>query len=139
MTTSIAFVDKRLLHRAMLIGLAGLAYVSLNARAQAADSAPTEITISAPASKIVGYNLDLTPILQTTVSARVPFNPVVLTTNSGVALLKDSVLQAARDVCSATDPQHEMDDECVLRVVRATKPQIEAAVSQAKADEAARS
>ncbi len=79
MTTSTASVDQRLLRKVMLVALTGVAFVSLGARAHATESKPVEITITAPATKIVGYYEDLSPIQQITVTARVPFNSVVLT------------------------------------------------------------
>ena len=61
------------------------------------------ITVTAPAVKIVGRESATgAPIQEMTVSVRVKFDPVTLTTNSGVALLKDSVVEAAQKACGAS-------------------------------------
>jgi len=119
------------LRRSLPIALAigALAVMSARARAQDLD----EITISAPAVKAVGSDAaTLAPIEESTVTARVAFDPATLTTNSGVALLKDSVLEAARKACDAADPFTPDDGTCVQTAVRSAKPQVDAAIARAR-------
>src|SRR5580704_6384997 len=56
-----------------------------------------QVTVYAPRVRVVGRDeATLAPIEQETVSVRVHFDPPTLTTNSGRALLDDSVNAAAR-------------------------------------------
>jgi len=94
----------------------------------------TVITVSAPQTKIVAHGPGPnTATQQVTVSARVQYDPVTLTTNSGVALLKDGVEQAAQRICRAADPQAPLDNNCVRNAIDGAQPQIEAAVKRARA------
>jgi UrcA family protein len=111
--------------------LALLAVVS--ATAQAAE--PDQITISAPSVHTVGRDRStLTPIQEVVVTAHVKFDPVTLTTNSGVALLKDSVLEAARKSCRSADPFMEDDGTCIRTALEDAQPQITAAIARARAN-----
>ena len=93
-----------------------------------------EITVTAPATKVIGRAPGANnPITQVTVTARVQYDPVTLTTNSGVALLKDGVLDAARRICRAADPGAPQDNECVRQATSSAQPQIDAAVAKARA------
>jgi len=131
MTTSIRI---NTLRRNLPIAFAIGALAIMSARAHA-DDYLDEITISAPAVKTVGRNAATgAPIREVTVTARVTADPVKLTTNSGVALLKDSVLDAARKACDAADPFTSDDGRCVLTAVKAAKPQIDAAVARARSN-----
>ncbi|MEJ1963805.1 MAG: UrcA family protein [Gammaproteobacteria bacterium] len=136
MRPSTASIQVNLLRKGLLIGLACAAVAALSPRAHADAADPAEITISASPIKIVGYNRDLTPKEQISYTARVPFEPVTLTTNSGVALLKDRVLQAAREACSQTDPLVEEDDRCVLNAIKDAQPQMDAAIAKARSSSA---
>lgn len=113
---------------ALLTGTIGLS------SANAADIAV--ITVSAPKAKLVEHGPGTSTATQEiTVSARVQYDPVTLTTNSGVALLKDGVQQAARRVCSAADPGAPQDTDCIRKATDAAKPQINAAIARARARE----
>lgn len=91
------------------------------------------VTISAPAVKIVGTgSLTNVPLQRTTVTARVEFNPVALTTNSGVALLRDAVQTAAFRACAALGP--DSFGTCVIRAEQSAQPQVDAAVRHARSD-----
>ena len=113
------------------LALGTLAFVS--AGAQAADY--DEITISAPTVKTIGHD-DATnaPVEEYSEKASVKFDPVTLTTNSGVALLKDSVFDAALKVCNSISlPLSEDDDgTCVRDAVKSAQSQIDAAVTRAR-------
>jgi len=134
MNTSTTTHQSRPLRDGALILLAcgTLAILSQPVHADAADV--PEITISAPSVKIVGRDADLTPIEQTTITAHVSFDPIGLTTNSGVALLKDRVIKAARQACNAADPTEPDDGTCALEAVKAAQPQIEAAIARARSN-----
>lgn len=115
-----------------ILALGALAFMS--AGAQAADN-PDEIVISAPNVKTVGHDEATgAPIEETTQTAGVKFDPVTLTTNSGVALLKDSVLGAASKVCSSiTLPIADEDDgTCVREAVKSAQAQVDAAIARAR-------
>jgi UrcA family protein len=121
---------RRRLPIAFAIG--ALAVISANAHADSLDNLD-EITISAPAVKTIGYEAGtVAPIKQVTVTARVAVNPVALTTNSGVALLKDSVRAAAHKACDSADPLTPDDGECVTAALRNAKPQVDAAIARAR-------
>jgi UrcA family protein len=128
MTTSIRV---NTLRRSLPIALAIGALAVMSARAHADDL--DEITISAPAVKTVGRDAATgAPIEEVTVKGRVTTDPVTLTTNSGVALLKDGVLDAARKACDAADPLTPDDGTCVQAAVESAKPQVDAAVARAR-------
>jgi UrcA family protein len=59
---------------------------------------------------------------------------VTLTTNSGVALLKDSVLETALKVCnSLTLPMADEDGgTCVSDAVKSAQAQVDAAIAKAR-------
>lgn len=120
--------------KTLSIGLAAAVLASVSVYANAA--APDEVTVTAPATKTVGIDrATLAPIKEVDVTARVSYEPVWLTMNSGVALLKDSVLEAARKACYSADPTSEDDGTCVRMAVRDAQPQIDAAIARARASE----
>jgi UrcA family protein len=115
-----------------VLALGALAFMS--AGAQAADN-PNEITVSAPKAKTVGRDAATgAPIEETTQTASVKFDPATLTTNSGAALLKDSVLDAANKLCSSiTLPMADDDDgTCVRDAVKSAQAQVDAAIARAR-------
>lgn len=93
------------------------------------------ITIFAPAARTVrtvGYDgATLAPIEEITTTARVKFNPVILTTYSGVALLKDDVAEAAQRACDSID-RLDNGAACVRRAIRSARPQVTAAITRAR-------
>jgi UrcA family protein len=112
-----------------VLALGALAFMS--AGAQAAD--PDEVTISAPSVKIVGRDAATgAPIEDVTEKATLKFAPVTLTTNSGVALIKDSVLETARKVCYSMSLPLSDDDTCVRDAVKSAQAQVDAAVARAR-------
>lgn len=120
--------------KTLSIGLAAAVLASVSVYANAAT--PDEVTVTAPATKTVGIDrATLAPIKEVDVTARVSYEPVWLTMNSGVALLKDSVLEAARKACYSADPTSEDDGTCVRMAVRDAQPQIDAAIARARASE----
>ena len=101
---------------------------------QAADL--KEVTVMAPTIKTVGRDSSGAPIRQVTASARVQYNPIMLTTNSGRALLQYKISEVARKLCReiGTVAINPAEDEgtCVQRAVAGTKVQIAAAMAQQK-------
>ena len=129
MKTLIKSVPDRL---PILLAFAALAFVS--ALAQAADL--PEVTISAPSVKTVDRDAATgAPIQQVTEAARVSVDPVTLTTNSGVALLQDKVVETAQQLCNTMDPLAVEDDgSCVREAVKSAQAQIKAAVARANSN-----
>jgi UrcA family protein len=92
-----------------------------------------EITVSSARVKVLGHDSATgAPIKQVMKTARIQYDPVTLTTNSGVSLLKDSVAKAAREVCSSIDPLDPDDGSCVRNAIDSATPQIDAAIARTK-------
>ncbi len=131
MNTSTTRFRENTLRRGLLIAFAIGALAIMNARAHAEDL--DQITVAAPIERTVGREAaTLAPIEEITVTARVTADAAALTTNEGVAILKDSVLAAARKACAAADPSTLDDSTCVDTAVKSAKPQIDAAVARAR-------
>jgi UrcA family protein len=111
----------------------GLAVSTVSAYA----AEPDEVTISAPATQTVGRDYATNaPIQETTVKVGVSYDPVTLTTNSGVALLKDSVADAARKACDTADPLTDDGGTCVREAISSAQSQIAEAVTKARSSTA---
>jgi UrcA family protein len=106
----------------------------ISARAQADDPAQVDqVTISSPTVNIVGRDSSTnSPITETTKTARIQYDPVTLTTNSGVALLKDSVRESARKLCDSIDPLDSDDGVCIRNAVESAQSQVDAAIARAR-------
>jgi UrcA family protein len=106
----------------------------IGAGAQADDPDQVDqITVSAPTVKTVGHDSATGgPIEDTVKTARIQYDPVTLTTNSGVALLKDAVSEAARKICDSIDPLDPDDGTCLREAVDSAKPQVDAAIARAR-------
>jgi UrcA family protein len=114
---------------AFLIG----ALAVFGAHAQAAE-ADQEVTITGTRVKTIPYDpATRSPVQVVSVSARVTTSLDVLTLNSGVAILNDNVLEAARKVCSMADPLSEDDGDCVREAVKGAQPQVDALIARARA------
>lgn len=93
----------------------------------------TSITVSSPKVKVLEHGPGTsTAVEQVTVTAAVPYEPVTLTTNSGAALLKYGVEQAALRVCYAADPAAPADTQCIRNATHAAQPQVDAAIARAR-------
>lgn len=134
MKTSIrAGALRRDLPLALVFAIGALSVATVSAHAANLDP----VTVTAPMVKDAGQDSLLIPIEETTATAVVKFNPVTLTTNSGVALLEDSVHAAARKACNAAaspslDQTSLNDQSCMIRTVRAAQPQVDAAIASAR-------
>jgi UrcA family protein len=113
------------------VALATLALAAFSAAAYAEE--PYQITIVAAKTKTIGRDAATNaPIQQTTTRVAVPYDPVTLTTNSGVALLNDAVADAARKACAGDDPPSSDDQTCVNQAINSAQPQIARAIAKAK-------
>jgi UrcA family protein len=112
--------------------IAAVALISARAQADEPDQVE-QVIVSSPAVKTVGRDAATGgPITDTAMTARIQFDPVTLTTNSGVALLKDSVFETARRVCDSIDPFDPDDSTCIRNAVDSAMPQVDAAVARAR-------
>jgi UrcA family protein len=113
-----------------------LAFSSARAHAAGADPLDPvqldEITVSAPAAKTVGHETTGEAIQQVTVSARVQAETAALRTKYGALMLEYSVREAARKVCNEADPFMEDDGTCFKKALESAKPQMDAAIAQAR-------
>jgi hypothetical protein len=110
--------------------LAALATVSTGAGAAELD----RIEIDPPVVKVVARNSIDAPVEDVTVVARVIPDPETLTMQSGIKLLNDNIVEAARKACFEADPLEPDDGTCVREAVKAAKAQIPAVVAHAKAE-----
>jgi UrcA family protein len=136
--------SEKTLSGTLYAAFAAMALAVFSVSAQAAD--PEEITIYAPHTHTVGRNdqtvgrNDATdaPIHDTTVKVAVSYDPVTLTTNSGIALLKDSVADAARKACNAAeDAADSLPDDggtCVRAAISSAQAQVDAAITMARSN-----
>lgn len=95
-----------------------------------------EVTVTAPTVTTLGTDATGAPIKQVTATTRVQYNPIMLTTNSGRALLDDKVADVARRLCSSvstvTDPASRDDSTCVRQAIDGAKSQLDAAAARIK-------
>jgi hypothetical protein len=109
--------------------LAALATVSTGASAAELD----RIEIDRPVVKVVGRNPIDAPVEDVTVVARVIPDPETLTMKSGIKLLNDNIVEAARKACFEADPLEPDDGTCVHNAIKSAKAQVPAIVARAKA------
>lgn len=111
------------------LALGALAFISTGAQAADLD----EVTISAPNVQTVGRDAATgAPIEEVTKRATIKVDPVTLTTNSGVALIKDSVVATAHKICDSIDPLTSDDGTCVSSAVKSALTQVDAAAARAR-------
>jgi UrcA family protein len=122
----------KILNASLHAAFASMAIAAFSAGARAAES--REIMVQGPTTKTIGFDLPTgAPIRETTVKIAVSYDPATLTTDSGVALLKDSVADAARKACDTADRVTPDDGTCVRRAIDSARTQIARLVSQARA------
>jgi UrcA family protein len=125
--------SKKTLSGNLYAAFAVMAFAVCSVSAQAAE--PDEVTISAPTTQTVGRDYATNaPIQETTVKVAVSYDPVTLTTNSGVALLKDSVADAARKACDTADPLTDDGGTCVREAISSAQTQIAEAITKARSN-----
>jgi UrcA family protein len=128
MTTS---TRAKILSGSLHAAFAVMAIAVFSAGAHAAES--NEIAVQGSNTKTVGTDYATgAPIEQTTVKVAVTYDPATLTTDSGVALLKESVVDAARKACDTADPLTDDDGECVRQAIHSARAQIARIVAQAR-------
>jgi UrcA family protein len=121
----------KILNASLHAAFASIAIAAFSAGARAAES--REIMVQGPTTKTIGFDLPTgAPIQETTVKIAVSYDPATLTTDSGVALLKDSVADAARKACDRADRVTPDDGTCVRRAIDSARAQIARMVSQAR-------
>ena len=106
--------------------------------AQAAEPVQ-EITITGTRVEKIPYDFTTRlPAKKITVTATVPANLDVLTLNSGVALLQDSVREAAKTACMTAEPfasaTSDTTTDCIHEAVRNAQPQINALIARAHSE-----
>lgn len=129
------------INRATRVALAAAAIAALAGTAMAAQVNPTIPEIRVQASGVLKKQLGTTssgvPIEATEVTVRVSYADLALDTNSGQALLKDRVKDAAKEACRRASAHYPMstreatDDDCVNAAVKGAKPQIDAVIAAA--------
>ena len=141
MMTSLTSIRMNPLGRSLTVAFAVGALAFLSVRAHAADSDQLDpvqldpITVSAPALKTVDRDAATgAPIQVATVTARIQVDPAALRTEYGALMLNYSVLDAARKACAQADSLEDDDGTCVNEAVKAAKPQITAAIAQARSN-----
>jgi UrcA family protein len=113
------------------LAIAAFAFTGTAAQAEDLD----QVTVDGPVVKTIGFDIGtLAPIERVTVTAHVATDPETLTYPSGVVLFNDNIREAARKACIAADPLHPDDGTCERKAIEAAKPQVAAAVAQAKSD-----
>ena len=132
----ITFGNTRALRSRLPIALAlgALAFMSVGAQADEPDQVD-QVTISAPSVKTVGRDEATGALIQdVTQKISIKFDPVTLTTNSGVTLLKDSVFESALQVCNSIGLPMSDDDDgaCVRNAVKSAQAQVDAAIARAR-------
>ena len=108
--------------------LAALATVSTGVTAAELD----RIEIDRPVVKVVERSPIDAPVEDVTVVARVIPDPQTLTMESGIKLLNDNIVEAARKACFEADPLDADDGTCVRNAIRTAKAQVPALVAHAK-------
>jgi|SRR6185312_11210686 len=120
--------------RARWIGRALIAVAALSwAGSPAGADELTQVVVRGSNTRTIGYDYHtLRPIEESTTTVGVRYDPVTLTTHSGVALLKDAVEQAANKACSGSDVSTAEHDSCVRRAIEDARPQVARAVTEAR-------
>lgn len=133
MRTTTALIDALRPSPSVIIAAGALALTLAVGGAQGSDL--PEVTVAAPAVKTIGRDLNGAPIKQVSATARIRYNPIMLTTNSGRALLQYKIVEVARKLCSQIDMAAPMGDDgaCVQRAVDGTKVQIATAIARQNA------
>src|SRR3569833_1067358 len=97
-----------------------------------------QVAVVSSSTRTVGYGLhEPTPIKETKVKVRVTYDPVTLTTNSGVALLRDAVHEAAQKACKPSNVYGPLYEDmpyrdCVRTAVDNAQPQVARAIAKAE-------
>jgi UrcA family protein len=127
-----------ILRRGLPLAFAIMAVGVAGGYAQASE--PDQIRIDSSTTQTVGRDFPAdVPIQEVTTKVAVEYDPVTLTTNSGVVLLNDSVADAARKACdtSAIDAFSSDSETCVRKAIESAKSQVASAIARARSAAAA--
>ena len=92
-----------------------------------------QITVHGSTTKTVDRDYATgAPVVETTVKVGVSFDPVTLTTDSGVTILKDSVAEAARQACTMAGPLDDDGGTCLRNAISSARAQVDRAIEQAR-------
>jgi UrcA family protein len=112
-----------------MIAVASLAWASSPAHADDL----TQVVVRGSNTRTIGYDYHtLKPIEESSVTVGVRYDPVTLTTRSGVALLKEAVAEAAIKACSGSDVSTAEYHSCVRRAIENAQPQVARAITEAR-------
>lgn len=131
---------------AMPVALVLASILTLAGAALAQTPSIPEIRVQASGvlKRQIGQTQAGAPIETTDVTVRVSYADLSLDTNSGRALLKDRVTDAAKEACRRAMAHYPMsslemtDQDCVQAAVKGATPQIDAVIAAAKAPRAQR-
>ena len=131
MLTSIPLIHALRPNLQLIIAIGALAVAGVQT---AAAANLEEITVKAPTTKFIGPDATGAIMREETATARVRYNPISLTTNSGRALLDDKVASVARRLCMADAiVANAVDDgSCVQQAIRGAEAQLDAASARVK-------
>jgi UrcA family protein len=124
------------------VAVFALSNVSLTSPAFAGDAQTdnaanlNDVVVQMPSTKIIGRDAATgAPIQEITTTARLRYNPIVLTTYSGRALLDAKVARLARSLCAADALAYVTDDDgtCLRQAIRHTQAQLDAVAAQLNA------
>src|SRR5262245_55459093 len=110
MTTPTYIADAKAVHKGLPVVLAFAAFAAVTSRAHAAEL--DQVVIDKPVVTVIGRDDIDAPLEKVTVVARVIPDPETLTTDSGIKLLNDYIVEAARKACFAADPTEPDDGTC---------------------------
>ncbi len=127
-STQVKALDLTLPALFALVATAGLC-----AGARGAEAPASQIVVRGATTQVIGNDYRR-PLEQSTVKLGVRYDPVTLTTNSGVALLQDAVTQAAFRACVDADATSAPESRCIPNATDQAQPQIAQAVAQARRD-----
>jgi UrcA family protein len=127
----------------VLLGLAAAGMLGSAAVAQQAATIPeVRVQASAVIKKQTGKSSSGIPIETAVVAVRVGYSDLSLATNSGQALLRERVVDAARDACArvsatfAPGGNSSSDSDCIRTAISDAQPQINAAIEAANTHKA---
>ncbi len=125
--------------RSALLAVAAATASMLAMAQQEGPTSEVRVQASAVIKKQVGKTSSGVPIETAEVTMRVAFADLALDTNSGQALLKSRVADAAKDACERINTSYApgtpgtSDAECVNTAIKNAKPQVDAVIAAANA------
>jgi UrcA family protein len=129
------------INQGVRVALMAASIVALTGTTLAQNLTIPEIRVQASGvlKKQLGQTSSGSPIEATEVTVRISYADLYLDTNSGRALLKDRVKDAAKEACRRATAHYPMstlestDDDCVKAAVHGAQPQVDAVIAAANA------